>query len=127
MIPIDYDQRGFPRPVSATDVGAYESVFAACMVETTGDNITDYGSSDASAVQTAVNTAAPNDLIKIAGTCAGVQMHKRSLTQTVYINKDLTLQGGFTETNWLTPSDPVGSSNRFICRGQWPCSVYYDK
>ncbi|MCP5011907.1 MAG: hypothetical protein GY942_18165 [Aestuariibacter sp.] len=103
--PIDYDQRGFARPqVSVADAGAYESGFGPCSVETTGDNVTDYVSDDASAVQTAVNAASPNDLIKIAGTCAGVQV-QGGISQTVYISQNLTIQGGYTNTNWLV-SDP---------------------
>ena len=69
------------------------------------DNTTVYSSTDASAVQTAVNTAAANNLVKIAGTCAGVQV-QGSVTQTVYINKSLSLQGGYTHTNWLATPDP---------------------
>ena len=77
----------------------------ACFIETTGDNITDYSSADATALQTALDTATANALIKIAGTCAGVQT-VNNFTQTVYINvANITLQGGYTTTNWTTP-DP---------------------
>ena len=78
----------------------------SCFVETTGDNVTDFSSGDASALQTAVNAASPNDLIKIAGTCAGVST-TNSVIQTVHISKSLTLQGGYMETNWMAASDPV--------------------
>jgi hypothetical protein len=76
-----------------------------CFVETTGDNITDYSSSDSSALQTAVDAANSEDLIKVAGTCAGVQV-RNGLSQTVYISMNLTIQGGFANTSWLASSDP---------------------
>ena len=72
----------------------------SCFIETTGDNTTDYQSADASALQTAVNDVSDNTTIKIAGTCAGVQQIA-GITQTVYISKSLTLQGGYTTTNWI--------------------------
>jgi hypothetical protein len=77
-----------------------------CLVEATDDDAIDFGSTDASAVQDAVNAAASGDVIKIAGTCAGVQS-QGGLTQTVTISQNLTLQGGYTHTNWLAASDPV--------------------
>lgn len=53
-----------PRPVRAqTD---------ACFVETGGDTTTDFQSSDAGAVQDAVDAATAGSTLKIAGTCAGV-------------------------------------------------------
>ncbi|MCA9949956.1 MAG: right-handed parallel beta-helix repeat-containing protein, partial [Anaerolineales bacterium] len=98
------DQRGLSRPAGlACDIGAYE--YIPCFVERTGDNVTDFMSADASAVQDAINTASPDDTIKIAGTCAGVQQ-TGSFTQTVYINKNLTLQGGYDPDNWLASPDP---------------------
>jgi len=81
-----------PRPVLAqTDV---------CFVETGGDNSTDFQSSDAGAVQNAVDAAAAGSTLKIAGACAGVTP-TNGISQTVYITKSLTLQGGYTNTNWL--------------------------
>ena len=77
----------------------------SCFISINNSGTTDYSSTDASALQTAVSNASPNDLIKIAGTCAGVQTISGE-TQTVYISKSLTLQGGYTSTNWLTTPDP---------------------
>lgn len=77
-----------------------------CQVESTGDNSTDYASVDASALQTAVTNANAGDLLKVAGTCAGVQQ-TGSFTQTLYLDKSLTIQGGYTHTNWLATPDPV--------------------
>ncbi|GAB4580006.1 MAG: hypothetical protein Fur0022_27450 [Anaerolineales bacterium] len=77
-----------------------------CLVETTGDNLTDYASADESALQNAVNNANPGDLLKVAGTCAGTHLQGGE-TQTLYLNKSLTIQGGYTVTNWLAAPDPV--------------------
>jgi predicted outer membrane repeat protein len=77
-----------------------------CFVETTGDNVADFASSDASAVQTAVDNAGPDDLLKVAGTCAGVQSHSGH-TQSVYLGQSVTVQGGYTTTNWLATPDPA--------------------
>jgi predicted outer membrane repeat protein len=76
----------------------------ACFA-TPDDGATVFSSSDASAVQDAVDGADPGDLLKIAGYCAGVQMIG-GITQTVYISKNLTLQGGYTHTNWLAAPNP---------------------
>lgn len=79
-----------------------------CFVETNGDNTTDYSSADASALQTAVNAAASGATLKIAGTCTGVQTVSGQ-TQTVYINKQITLIGGYTTANWTATPDPVAN------------------
>ena len=63
-------------------------------------------------MQKAVDAADPDDLVKVAGTCAGVQV-RGSLTQTVYISQNVTLQGGYTTTNWLVASDPDTYPNTF--------------
>jgi len=55
-------------------------------------------------IQAAVDAAANGDVIKIAqGTYRGVSK-RHGLTQTVYLNKNLTLRGGFTPTDWNTYS-----------------------
>lgn len=77
----------------------------ACAVESSGDNTTDYVSANASAVQTAVDNATAGSTLKVAGNCAGVQTID-DLTQTLYLNKNITIQGGYTQTNWLTTPDP---------------------
>ena len=76
-----------------------------CFAEITGDDVTDFSSTDASAVQDALDALAPiSDTVKLAGTCAGVQM-RGGITQTVYISRNVTLQGGYTTTNWLADPD----------------------
>ena len=71
------------------------------------DGGTLYSSSDTQAVQQAVDAASAGDTIKIAGTCAGVD-EIDGTTQSVYINKTVTLSGGYTTTDWLT-SDPAAN------------------
>ncbi|HSH05242.1 MAG TPA: Ig-like domain-containing protein [Anaerolineae bacterium] len=64
-----------------------------------------YGSTDASAVQTAATAATTGDTLQIAGYCAGVETNGGT-DQTVRISKDLTLEGGYDGTNWAM-SNPV--------------------
>ncbi|MEM7028117.1 MAG: LamG-like jellyroll fold domain-containing protein [Chloroflexota bacterium] len=80
---------------------------ANCFVEATGDNFTDYASFDSSALQAAHNAANEGDTLKVAGTCLGVSGldPAASLTQTLYISKSLTVQGGYTMSNWLADPD----------------------
>jgi uncharacterized repeat protein (TIGR01451 family) len=58
-----------------------------------------------SIVQDAVDAAQPGDEIRIAaGTYTDIN-NQGGLAQVVYIDKDLTLRGGYTTTDWTTP-DP---------------------
>jgi len=58
-------------------------------------------------IQAAVNASGPGDLIKVAtGTYTGtVKMlfGTQPYTQVVFITRTLTLQGGFTNSNWTSP------------------------
>ncbi len=83
-----------------------------CFVESTGDDATDYGSADALALQMAVDAASAGDVLKIAGSCAGVQTAGGNL-QTVYLDRELTLQGGYTSTNWLAAPGGIYDSGEF--------------
>jgi hypothetical protein len=56
-------------------------------------------------VQWAVDTAQAGDLVKLAGTCNDVNQYG-GLPQVVYVDKALTLRGGYTTTDWTAP-DPV--------------------
>jgi predicted outer membrane repeat protein len=78
-----------------------------CQVEATGDSVTDYASLDAGAVQQAVDNADPGDLLRIAGTCAGVQTRAGWGTQTLVISQTLTLRGGYSADDWTLPPDPA--------------------
>jgi len=76
-----------------------------CFAEYTGDNTTDFASTDNSAVQSAVDAVISGGTVKVAGRCPGVQVHN-GFTQTVYISKNLTLQGGHTMSNWSLAPNP---------------------
>jgi hypothetical protein len=99
--------RIYNRALSATDVAQlYAHTVDRCFAEITGDEITDFASIDAGAVQAALHALEPtSDTIKLAGTCAGVQ-ERVGISQTVYISRNLTLQGGYTSTNWKADPDP---------------------
>ncbi len=58
-------------------------------------------------VQNAVDAANEGDFIKVAeGTYTGVS-EREDVTQTVYLSKTLTIQGGYTTSNWITPYPEV--------------------
>jgi hypothetical protein len=58
-------------------------------------------------VQQAVDAASPGDTVKIAGTCQGVVANGGS-DQIAYLDKDLTVQGGYTPANWSV-ADPAAN------------------
>ncbi|MBN1316398.1 MAG: hypothetical protein JXA42_13060, partial [Anaerolineales bacterium] len=65
-------------------------------------------SCDYTTIQAAVDVADPDSTIKVA---AGIYTDVHTflhwgtpLTQVVYINKSLTIEGGYTTNNWLTPN-----------------------
>jgi parallel beta-helix repeat protein len=101
------DVRIYNRALSASEIAAFVSG-TSCLVETTGDNYTDYLSSDASALQSAVDGASAGATLKVAGTCAGVQTVSSQI-QTVYLSKNLTIKGGYSSSNWLANPDPATS------------------
>jgi len=69
-----------------------------------------------SSVQAAVDAAQTGDIIKVAaGTYTDIHAYPRRdvvttgvVTQVVYITKTVTIQGGYTTSNWTTP-DPVAN------------------
>jgi len=96
-----------PQKTAAAATGP-QALASACFISVNDSGITDYESAGASAVQTAVNNANPGDLLKIAGTCAGVQS-RNALTQTAYISQSLTLRGGYDAYDWTIAPDPVSN------------------
>ncbi|MBN1954958.1 MAG: hypothetical protein JW900_07890 [Anaerolineae bacterium] len=59
-------------------------------------------------VQEAVDAAPDGDLVQVAGYCVGT--HSRAgIQQAVYLSKTLTVQGGYTPTNWSLPPDPLAN------------------
>ncbi len=80
-----------------------------------GDNPKEYTS-----VQAAVDTAYPTALVKVAGTCMGVY-GPEGARQQVFIDRLITLQGGYTTSNWTAP-DPWQTSPRWMPVGWDACS-----
>ena len=76
-------------------------------------------------VQAAVDAAGDLDVIKVAaGAYSGVQSRPRRdivttgvVEQVVYIDKTLTIEGGYMTTNWTT-SDPVAHPTTLAAGGQ---------
>lgn len=68
-------------------------------------------------VQAAVDAAGPGDLIKVAGgVYTGVQA-RAGVTQIVYINKSVTIRGGYTPSDWTT-SDPIANPTTLDAQGK---------
>ena len=80
-----------------------------------------------STVQAAVDAASPGDVIKVAaGTYTGVESRlappgylsgPANIEQVVYLNKTLTIQGGYTSSDWTTP-DPGANPTLLDAQGQ---------
>ncbi|MBX2997357.1 MAG: pullulanase-type alpha-1,6-glucosidase [Caldilineaceae bacterium] len=71
------------------------------------EGTTVYASLDAAAVQSAIDAAGAGDEVRVAGYCRGVQT-VGGTDQTAYIDKALTLRGGYTVTHWID-SDPISN------------------
>lgn len=56
-------------------------------------------------LQSALNAATDDDLLRVAGTCVGVN-NVNGLSQAGYITRSVTIQGGYTTANWVA-SDPA--------------------
>lgn len=77
----------------------------SCFAQIDGHS-TIYKSADVQAVQEAVDAATPGDLVKVAGTCAGVTS-AGGTTQSVRIEKSLTLQGGYNSDFSFDPDNAL--------------------
>ncbi len=69
-----------------------------------------------SSVQDAVDAASDGDVIKVAaGDYSGVQV-RSGITQVVYVSRTVSVQGGYTITNWTTP-DPDANPTTLDAQG----------
>ncbi len=67
-------------------------------------------------IQQAVDVALPNDEIRVAsGTYTGVET-REGISQIVFINKTVTIRGGYTTTSWAMP-DPVKNLTKMDAQG----------
>jgi uncharacterized repeat protein (TIGR01451 family) len=83
------------------------SVFTVCLD----------GGCDFDSVQAAVDAASEGDEIRVAaGTYTGVSA-RAGETQVVYINKSVTVRGGYTTTDWST-SNPISNPTTLDAEGQ---------
>ena len=78
---------------------------ADCFVSLNNTNTTAFSSADSKAVRDGVAAAAGGDVVKIAGDCVGVAV-TNGMTQTVYIDKSITLKGGYNPNNWAAGQQP---------------------
>lgn len=67
-------------------------------------------------VQDAINSAQPGDEVRVSGTCVGAQT-MGGTSQLAYINKEITVRGGYTPTNWLH-SYPITQPTFLDAQGQ---------
>ena len=100
----DVDNDGDLDAVIADDnaaLGLWLNEPPVCFAQLASDGSVTYTSLNADAVQQAVDAALTDDVVKIAGTCAGVAQIGGTW-QTVYVDKPLTLRGGYTPGAWNT-------------------------
>ena len=89
----------------------HSDLTAATTIQTVSDTCyvtldnggTVYSSADHTALQNTIDLAPAGSIIKIAGECAGIQTIDGQ-TQTAYISKTLTLDGGYEVGDWSNPT-----------------------
>ncbi len=74
---------------------------------TPDDGTTVIGSANADAVRIALGASGSGATVKVAGYCAGV-VNQNGGDQVALITQSLTLEGGYTKTNWVT-YDPIAN------------------
>lgn len=68
-------------------------------------------------IQYAVDAAAPGDEIRVAAGTYTSLTFREGYTSVVYINKSLTLRGGYSPANWSTPN-PTNNPTTLNAQGQ---------
>ncbi|OQY48537.1 MAG: hypothetical protein B6242_02020, partial [Anaerolineaceae bacterium 4572_78] len=100
---------------NTSEFSAYMQIQPAKCFAKRGASI--YLSANGSAIQQAINDGTTgSDEIKIAGTCENVIPYNGT-NQVAYIDQILTMQGGYTTTNWTT-SQPNIYTTTLDARGQ---------
>jgi uncharacterized repeat protein (TIGR01451 family) len=103
--PVTNDIDDKPRPSNqAVDIGINE--VGNCFIRNQRTSIV-YGSP-----QVAANNSINGDILQVAGTCQGVNSVVdtslgQTVTQTLFLNKSLTLRGGYDSNNWNTTPNPI--------------------
>lgn len=80
---------------------------------------------DYSVIQDAVDAADAGDIVKVAAGTYSTINNQGALAQVVYIDKDITLRGGYSTSNWATPDpdanetiiDPDGDGRGIVVVG----------
>ena len=72
-------------------------------VTITRDCWADLNGVDYPTLQAAIDAAATGETVKVAGTCAHLN-DEGGLRQVAYIDRSITVRGGYTYTNWITSS-----------------------
>ncbi len=89
--------------------GVYAAEAANTCHATHDDGTTVFSSADASAIQQAVNSASSGTTVRVAGTCTGTQI-VNGTPQLLYIDKSLSIYGGYDSTTWLPLSAAAQST-----------------
>ena len=87
-----------------------------CEAEYTGDSTTDFTSNDASALRQAVAAVPAGGTVKVAGFCFGAAGNG-SITQTVSIDKAVTLAGGYEPSGDWSSAEPDLYETRLDAQG----------
>ncbi|MEM7798547.1 MAG: Ig-like domain-containing protein, partial [Chloroflexota bacterium] len=86
--------------------------FISCYTEYSGDGVADYSSSDASAIQLAIDAAPENGTVRVGGFCGNYF----DLSEMLTISKTVTVEGGYDVNGDWSTSDP--KANETILSGE---------